>query len=107
MTLLQQHRVFGAHEGAHQDAHVGVVRTGPVLRVNDSVRLLRDVSRWDPARWGGVRSDDLCAGAIGTVVMVYEIIKPEPQYEVEFTDRTGARIGMVTLPGADIEHRPE
>lgn len=49
---------------------------------------------------GAIPEHQLPAGAIGTVVMVYE----EPHtYEVEFCDVGGITIALVTLNEADLE----
>jgi hypothetical protein len=43
----------------------------------------------------------LPAGTRGTVVMVHEALPPA--YEVEFVDRTGRTLALLTLTDADLE----
>jgi hypothetical protein len=63
--------------------------------VNDAVVLRR-----------GLPDEDLVAGAIGAVVLVFD--EPEPAYEVEFCDDVGRTIAQVVLGESDLGlvHRP-
>ena len=64
-----------------------------MLREYDVVRLLR-----------AVPGSGLEPGAVGAVVIVY----PEADaYEVEFVDREGATIALLTLEGSWLENVPD
>lgn len=50
-------------------------------------------------------SSGLAAGAIGTVVMVYDEEDP-PEYEVEFVDVNGRTLALLTLRDEELEAIP-
>jgi hypothetical protein len=61
-----------------------------MTRIYDVVRLVGD-------RPG----DGLVAGALGTVVEVFET--PSRAYEVEFVDAGGATVALLTLTAGEVE----
>ncbi len=44
----------------------------------------------------------IAAGTSGTVVMDYEVVDPEPAFEVEFMTEEGKTIDIVTLNASDL-----
>ncbi len=60
-----------------------------MLKEYDVVRLMRDLD------------DNLRAGSVGTILIVYP--SDPPEYEVEFVDDDGDSIGVRTVPGANLE----
>ena len=52
----------------------------------------------------GLPQFQLAAGAVGTVVLVYE---DPPAYEVEFCDAEGITLALVTLREDDLERTDE
>ena len=59
------------------------------LREYDVVRLLRERPE-----------HGLAAGAVGAIVMVYKV---PPAYEVEFCDKDGVTVALITLEQSDLE----
>ena len=74
-----------------------------MLRENDIVRLKHKVPANNPAAWPGIPSTDLTAGAVGTIVMVYKTDSTSSEYEVEFVDKDGRTLALLSLKEDDIE----
>jgi hypothetical protein len=74
-----------------------------VLRENDVVRLKHSVSARASAPWPGVEAVDLKAGAIGSVVAVYDTGTSEHEYEIEFVDDDGSTLALITVKESAIE----
>jgi hypothetical protein len=74
-----------------------------MFREHDVVRLAHSVPAESLQGWPGVSSTALQAGAVGTIVMVYENGPADCAYEVEFVAPDGSTLGLLTLTAADIE----
>ncbi len=62
------------------------------LQEYDVVRLRRPLPQYE-----------LVAGAVGAIVMVFD---DPPAYEVEFCDKDGVTLALVTLVDDDLEKAP-
>jgi hypothetical protein len=74
-----------------------------MFREHEVVRLNHDVPANSPQGWPGISSTALQAGALGTIVAVYENDPTDRAYEVEFVAADGSTIGLLTLTDSDLE----
>jgi hypothetical protein len=74
-----------------------------MLRENDVVMLKHSVPARESGHWPGIEAVDLNAGAIGSVVAVYDTGTSELEYEIEFVDDDGSTLALVTVKESAIE----
>ena len=74
-----------------------------MLHENDVVRLKHNIPANSPTGWPSIPSTALDTGTIGSIVMVYTIDSINYEYEVEFVDRDGHTLALLTLKDDDIE----
>lgn len=76
---------------------------GLMFDEHDVVELKHGVAAESSLGWPGVPGTALRAGAVGTIVAVYDDGLAGRAYEVEFVDSDGSTIGLVTLSGSGLE----